>query len=382
MCATAAKHRKFRITDAMGVVMDARRQNLSAVGIVLLTFMITPVFGQAQHIPRTPSGKSDLSGTYDVATLTPLQRPARFGDKASLTEEEAAELERQEFDRHLDRNASSNPNREAPPAGGDGSAGAAGNVGGYNTFWIDRGSSPVLVDGQYPTSIIIDPPNGRQPPMTPDAQAKTAERTLRRRENSGTAWWMIENGPDAPGPYDDPEIRPLAERCLLGFSSTGGPPMLPALYNNLKRIVQTDDYVMILVEMVHDARIVRINQEHAPPEIRGWLGDSIGHWEGDTLVVDTTNFNDTPALRAATRDLHVVERFTRVDVDTLRYEFTVEDPNVWTAPWSGEYVWPTSSNRVYEYACHEANYSFRGILGGARVLEQDVRDDNVPDQGR
>ena len=382
MCATAAKQRKFRITDAMGVVMDARRQIFSAAVIALVTSMSTPMFGQAQKIQRTPSDKPDLSGTYDVATLTPLQRPERFGDKAYLTEEEAAELERQEFDRQLDRNAASNPNREAPPAGGDGSAGAAGNVGGYNTFWIDRGSSPVLVNGQYPTSIIIDPPNGRQPPMTPDAQAKTMERALRRRENTGTAWWMIENGPDAPGPYDDPEIRPLAERCLLGFSSTGGPPMLPALYNNLKRIVQTDDYVMILVEMVHDARIVRLNQKHAPPEIRSWLGDSVGHWEGNTLVIDTTNFNDTPALRAATRDLHVVERFTRVGVDALRYEFTVEDPNVWTAPWSGEYIWPTSSNRVYEYACHEANYSFRGILGGARVLEQDVRDGNVRGQGR
>ena len=346
-------------------------------GFALVGVLATSILSHAQDIPRTAAGKPDLSGTYDVATLTPLERPEHFGNKAYLTEEEAAAVERQEFDRQLDRNAASNPNREAPPDGGDGSAGAAGNVGGYNTFWIDRGSSPVLVDGQYPTSIIVDPANGRQPPLTREGQRRADERTSVRRDNSGTAWWMIENGPDAPGPYDDPEIRPLAERCLLGFSSTGGPPMLPALYNNLKRIVQTDDYVMILVEMVHDARVVRIGQQHAPSEIRGWLGDSIGYWDGDTLVVDTTNFNDTPALRGATRDLHVIERFTRVDADTLRYEFTVEDPNVWTAPWSGEYVWPASDNRVYEYACHEANYSFQGILGGARILEQDVRDGNV-----
>ncbi len=358
---------------------DRRCGLLGGVVVALTACVIAPAIGQAQaqDIPRTPSGKPDLSGTYNVATLTPFQRPDEFGEKAFLTDEEAAEIEREEFDRHLERNAASNPNREAPPDGGDGSPGAAGNVGGYNTFWIDRGSSRLLVDGQYPTSIIVDPPNGRQPPLTDAGQRRSEARALRRRENSGTAWWMIENGPDAPGPYDDPEIRPLAERCLLGFSSTGGPPMLPALYNNLKRIVQTDDHVMILIEMVHDARIVRMNQAHAPPDIRGWLGDSVGHWEGDTLVIDTTNFNDTPALRQATRDLHVVERLTRLDADTLRYEFTVADPNVWTAPWSGEYVWPTSSDRVYEYACHEANYSFRGILGGARILEQDVRDGKV-----
>ena len=360
--------------------MICRYRLLPAVALLFLTVSAT-IGAQTTATPRTLSGHPDLSGTYDIATLTPLQRPERFGEKAFLTEEEAAALEREEFDRNLDRNQASNPNREAPPEGGDGSRGAAGNVGGYNSFWIDRGTSAVLVDGQYPTSIIVDPVNGRQPPLTATARTQAAERAaFRGRENSGTAWWMVENGLDAPGPYDDPEIRPLAERCLLGFSSTGGPPMLPALYNNLKRIVQTDDYIMILIEMVHDARIIRLNQEHAPSNIRGWLGDSVGHWDGDSLVIDTTNFNDTPALRGATRDLHVVERFTRLDANTLHYEFTVEDPNVWTAPWSGEYVWPVSNDRVYEYACHEANYSFQGILGGARILEQDVRDGTVPQQ--
>ena len=149
--------------------------------------------------------------------------------------------------------------------------------------------------------------------------------------------------------------------------------MLPVLYNNLKRIVQTDDYVMILVEMVHDARIVRMNEEHAPPEVRSWLGDSVGHWEGDTLVVDTTNFKDTPGLSGASRDLHVVERFTRLDADTLLYHFTVDDPTIWSAKWSGEYVWPVTSDRVYEYACHEANYAMGGILRGARILEDEAR---------
>jgi hypothetical protein len=200
-----------------------------------------------------------------------------------------------------------------------------------------------------------------------------ARLAARARPNTGTAWWL-EDDLSAPGPYDHPEQRPHAERCLMGFGSTAGPPMLPVLYNNLKRIVQSDDTVMILVEMVHDARIVRMNQEHVSPEIRTWLGDSVGHWDGDTLVVDTTNFADTPSLGQASRNLHVVERFTRIDADTLLYAFTVDDPTVWEAPWSGEYVWPATDNKVYEYACHEANYSFGGILRGARVLEADARE--------
>ena len=351
------------------------RATVAATGLVLGCSALI----QAQEIPRTPSGRPHLSGTYDIATLTPLQRPERFGNTLELSEEEAAAIARQELERNTQRNEASDPNREAPPVGGDGSPGAAGNVGGYNTFWIDRGAGAFQIDGQSRTSIITDPPDGRQPPLTAEARARARSRAAFARPNTGTAWWLIENGPEAPGPYDDPEIRPLAERCLLGFGSTAGPPMLPVLYNNLKRIVQTDDYVMILVEMVHDARIVRMNQQHAPPEVRSWLGDSVGHWEGDTLVIDTTNFNDTPALRGATRDLHVVERFTRIDADRLLYQFTVEDPGVWTAPWSGEYIWPATDARVYEYACHEANYSFRGILGGARILEQDVREGRVPD---
>lgn len=330
----------------------------------------------AADIPRTPTGRPDISGTYDIATLTPLQRPKHYGDKLTLTNEEAQEIARKEATRNASRNAASDPDRNAPPQGGDGSVGAAGNVGGYNTFWIDRGSGAFKIDGSWRTSIIVDPPNGQRPPLTAAAKQRAAKRAAIFRSNSGKnmnqgrAWWVDEKLPT--GPYDDPELRPLAERCLLGFGSTGGPPMLPVLYNNLKRIVQTEDSILIFVEMVHDARIVRMNAEHAPADIRKWMGDSVGRWEGDTLVVDTTNFNDKPALSGATRDLHVVERFTRVDKDTLLYRFTVEDPNVWTKPWSGEYAWPASDQRVYEYACHEANYSFGGILRGARILEADL----------
>ena len=331
--------------------------------------------------PRRPDGRPDLSGTYDIATLTPLQRPAEFGDTLVLTEEEAATLAAEAgsleriFNIPAERNQETAAPREAPPVGGDGSSGAAGNVGGYNSFWMDFGQSGFQIDGEYRTSIIVDPADGRRPPLTQEARERLAARAAFLRPNTGTAWWL-ENDPDAPGPYDHPEQRPHAERCLMGFGSTAGPPMLPVLYNNLKRIVQTDETIMILVEMVHDARVIRMNQEHVAPDIRSWLGDSVGHWEGDTLVVDTSNFRDSPSLGQASENLHVVERFTRINKGTLLYQFTVDDPTVWTAPWSGEYVWPATENRVYEYACHEANYSFGGILRGARVLEADAREES------
>ena len=312
--------------------------------------------------------RPDFTGTYDTATMTPLQRPKEYGDQLILTPEVAEAAARQRAAYMAERSRDSDPERDAPPAGGDGSTGASGNVGGYNTFWIDNGETAIRIDGEYRTSILTTPGNGRRPAMTPDGQKRAAARRAFYRENTGEAWWLELDG---PGPYDGPESRTLSDRCLLGFGSTGGPPMLPTLYNNHKRIVQTPDHVMILVEMVHDARVIRMNSEHAPPEVRRWLGDSIGWWEGDTLVVDTTNFTDRPALSMATRDLHVVERFRRAADGTLIYSFFVEDPNVWTEPWGGEYPWPASDDRVYEYACHEGNYAMEGILKGARILEAD-----------
>ena len=169
------------------------------------------------------------------------------------------------------------------------------------------------------------------------------------------------------------EQRPFAERCLLGFGSTAGPPMLPVLYNNHKRIVQTEDRIMILTEMNHDARIIRMNSEHDPSEIRKWLGDSVGHWEGDTLVVKTINFRDQPSFTRGSRNMTVTERFNLESTNKLIYSFTVEDPTVWTAPFTGEYAWSRSDDMVFEYACHEANYSFEGILRGARLLEAEFR---------
>jgi len=352
-------------------------------GLAVVALALAPVASaQGSDIPRTPSGRPDLSGTYDVSTLTPMQRPSDLGDKQFLTDEEAAEIAAQELARNTERQRDSDPNRGAPPQGGDGSTGAAGNVGGYNTFWIDRGTGAFQIDGQWRTSILIDPPNGRFPSPSPEVVAERQARraalsageapVIRRRQNDGTAYWL-EAGLDAPGPYDNMEQRPFAERCILSFSSTAGPPMMPALYNNHKRIVQTEDTVVILVEMVHDARVVRMNAEHDPPEIQKWLGDSIGWWEGDTLVVETTNFRDTPAYSQDSKDMKVTERFRMESADKLVYSFTVEDSSVWTAPFTGEYSWPRTDNKVFEYACHEANYSFEGIMKGARLLEAEFR---------
>ena len=347
--------------------------------LAVMCVALAPVAAaQNGDFPRTPSGHPDLSGTYDVSTRTPMQRPTEFGERKFLTDEEAAEIATEELQRNIERQQPSDPNRGAPPEGGDGSPGAAGNVGGYNSFWIDRGAGAFKIDGQWRTSILIDPPNGRFPPQTEarrDAQrARREARTgqVRRFQNDGTAYWL-EAGLDAPGPYDNMEQRPFAERCLLSFSSTAGPPMMPALYNNHKRIVQSEDTVLILVEMVHDARIVRMNAEHDPPEIQKWLGDSIGWWEGDTLVVETTNFRDRPAYAQGSKNMKVTERFSRLDADTLLYNFTVEDQTVWSAPFTGEYAWPRSDNKVYEYACHEGNYALEGIMHGARLLEADFR---------
>jgi hypothetical protein len=333
--------------------------------VLLTAVMAIASYAQPQ---RMPDGHPDLQGTYDLATLTPLERPA--GAKAVLTPEEAAKLEKDTAARRDKANDPIKGDRPAPPKGGDGSPGPYGNVGGYNYFWLDPGSRYTVVDGQIRTSIVVDPPDGRVPTMTQAARKRT--RGLSARPTSD-AQESKDPGLEPAGSYDDPERRPLGERCLLGFGSTSGPPALPDyFYNNLHQIVQTADSVMILTEMVHDARIVRMNAQHLPKTIRKWLGDSIGHWEGDTLVVDTTNFNDQTRFRESTENLHVIERFSRMDAKTLLYRFTIEDPATWDHPWTGEYAWPATNEPIYEYACHEANYALEDILRGARAREAEA----------
>jgi len=348
------------------------RHLMVAATIAMLVAASDRAAGQRSGLPRTYDGHPDLTGMYDLAMLTPLERPA--GLPAVLTDAEAAKLEQQVADSERAARAPISGDRDAPPKGGDGSTGPAGNVGGYNTFWLDRGTHYSTVDGQKRSSIVIDPPDGHVPALTAEARQRVA-RLLATRLTSDTTESANDPGLEPPGSYDDPERRPLGERCLLGFGSTSGPPALPNyFYNNLHQIVQTAQAVMILTEMVHDVRIVRMNAQHLPPTIRRWMGDSVGSWEGDTLVVDTTNFNDKVRFRGSTDQLHVVERFSPApDGRSLKYRFTVEDPQTWARPWTGEYTWPATNDRLFEYACHEANYALQGILSGARLREAEAK---------
>ena len=339
----------------------------STASTLLLSFVAGLV--AADEIPRRPDGRPDLAGTYDVATLTPIQRRPELGDRKVLTAAEVEQMERA-IAAWAEADAKpGDPNRKAPPSGG--------GVGGYNAIYFDRGTTATKVDGELRTSILVDPPNGRFPPLTDRGRARRASLCPFEKPNDGTAWWLDR----AVGPYDDPESLSIADRCI--FSLEAAIPVLPKFYNNLKTIVQTDTHVAILIEWMHYTRIIRLVEpgamnEHAPPELRSRAGDSIGWWEGDTLVVDTTNFLEED-WQAATlygepsppADQHVVERFTRTGRDTLLYRFTVESGDH-EAPYTGEFTWPATSGRLYEYACHEGNYSMGNTLRGARFLEREA----------
>ncbi len=334
--------------------------------LALASAATLPVEGE-EGAPTRPDGKPDFSGTYDAGTVTPVDRPPQFGDNLYLTPEEAKALEEEQAAFWADAEAAKDE-KEATKGGDNNNMFGAGNVGGYNIFWIDPGSEAVMVDGRFRTSIIYDPPNGRRPAMTPTAMAKTMKNLSSFiHDNDGTASWLDKGG---HGPFDGPEDLAIAERCLLGFS--GGPPMLPSLYNNYIRVIQTADHLMILNEMVHDARLVRIDGKHGPDDVREWQGDSIGYWDGDTLVVETRNFRADTGLMGGDENLEVVERFSRAANGNLNYRFTVTDSTAWTAPWSGEYEWTAKNDsKVYEYACHEGNYAMGNILRGARLLESE-----------
>jgi hypothetical protein len=357
----------------------------TVLGLALgLSLAALPVAGQVMNIPagselaRTPDGHPDLQGTYDLATMTPLERWP--GDPPFLTKEKAVSLQRAELERRSKSAGGDEPlplDRPPPPVGGDTSEPKSffevlekrggGAVGGYNRAWLNQGLAYTEVGGQIRTSIIIDPPDGRLPPYNEIARERLA---AARATPTSTAAERQGGAAAPPGAFDNPEQRPLSERCLLGFGSTSGPPALPDyFYNDLHQIVQTPDSIMILSEMIHDARIVRMNAQHLPKNLRRWMGDSVGHWEGDTLVVDTTNFTEKTRFSGSTENLHVVERFTRIDDKALLYRFTVEDPNAWDRPWTGEYTWPATGKPIYEYACHEGNYAFGSILRGARRQE-------------
>ena len=311
----------------------------------------TTLVGQATKtkgaIPRTPDGHPDLQGVWTNATLTPTERPAVFNGKATVSDAEGRAYEQNDLKTNdIDRD-------DAPilkAINGDNA------VAGYNNLFIDRGSELARVDGVKRTSLIIDPPDGKVPPLTPEGRVRLAS---------------LFRGGDK---YENVKQRPLSERCIIGFGWTSGPPMVPALYNSNYQIVETRDAIMILVEMVHDVRRIRMNAEHLPKTVLQFMGDSVGHWEGDTLVVDTTNFRPENAFRGATESLHVVERFQRVDQNTILYRAIIEDPATFTRPFTMEYPFLASPGPVYEYACHEGNYAMPDIMGGARKLDAEGRE--------
>jgi hypothetical protein len=293
------------------------------------------------RLPRTAEGHPDLQGVWNYATVTPLERPNDLGAKTVLSDEEAAEFEQREADK-----ADHDKNKPVDI------------VGNYNEFWYD-GDKKVV--GTKRTSLIVDPHDGRLPPQTPEADRRDAAIAAARRgvgrHEPTPGGWVEELGPGG-----------LQVRCILGFNS--GPPMTPAAYNQNMQIFQTPDYVVILNEMIHNARVIPMDgRPHG--SLPQWVGNSRGRWEGDTLVVDTTNFKRETAFLSGktTSKLHLIERFSRVNADTLLYQFTVDDPNVWTRPWTAEIAMTTNRDRIYEYACHEGNYGLVGILGGARTKD-------------
>ena len=347
------------------------------LAVLLLSAVLAPPLagqtrnGEANDPPRTPWGDPDLQGVWNYSMNTPLERPEEFGARALLTEEEAAQRAHADTQLRFEQD-NRTPAIEAEPTGGD--------VGGYNRFWTDLRRTPLQA------SLVVDPPDGRIPPLTaPAAEWHAETRRIRRG--------ISVDEPTPGGFVEDLGRRGLFTRCILGFNS--GPPMIPTLYNANVQIVQTPDHVALLNEMVHSVRMVPLDgRPGAPPAIRQWLGDSRGRWEGDTLVVTTTNFTDQvfdpsngprrrdggdPAAAASERiemlggnmrplggGLTLVERFTRTGEDTLLYRFTMHDPAWYTAAWTAQIPMTRSNGPVYEYACHEGNHSIVNILAGAR----------------
>ena len=285
--------------------------------------------------PRAAGGHPDLEGFWTNATLTPFERPREYAGKETFTAEEAAEFERRILD---------TSNRDRRPSNAEADVALA-----YNEAWFERGTK---ISPTRRTSIVIDPPDGRVPPLTPQAQRAAAARAeVQRRAPTG------------------PQDMSLPVRCILW--PTAGPPMVPGPYNNNYQIVQTREYVAISTEMIHDVRIIPLDgRPHPGGDVRQWMGDSTGHWEGDTLVVDTTNFTDKTNYRGSDRNLHLVERFTRTSPDVILYQFTVDDPTAFTKPWTGEIPMIKTGGPLYEYACHEGNYAMTNMLSAARAAEK------------
>lgn len=303
--------------------------------------------------PRTADGKPDLQGVWTNVSLTTLLRSPEFKTN-TVSEAEAERVARQRAAAMARSLEPTDPKAPAPPKGG--------NVGGYNSFYGDAGERLAKVKGQYRTTWLVDSDSGQLPYS--EAGRRMFDSQLAFTRNN----------------FDGPEARPMAERCVVGFGSTAGPPMINVLYNNNYQIVQTPDNVVIHVEMNHDARVIRMNGKHLPASVRPWMGDSVGRWEGDTLVVETKNFNPGERLRTnfsqsffISVNAKVTERFTRVSPTEILYEFAVDDPETYSKMWRAEMSMHAAEGNIFEYACHEGNYALPGILAGARKAEQGAR---------
>ena len=319
------------------------RYSLSALAAVAMAQSpaVRPAV-KAWTMPRTADGQPDLQGNWNNSTLTQLERPRQFADKQFLSEQETVELETR---------IAKQGNWDRPGASPQPGVGL-----GYNYVFWDAGTKLARLDGRGLTSLIIDPPDGRMPPLTAEAQKReTARREARSKR----------------GPFESYTDLNLAERCI-----TRGEPKLPGGYNNNVQIVQTRDTVMIMGEMLHEVRVIYLDgRPHVPSNVRLWQGDSIGHWEGDTLVVDTTNYRDEVRFASfnccgpAGGNMHIVERFRRVDENTIDFRYTVDDPSTYTRPWTVAVPMTRMREPIYEYACHEGNYAMEDILKGARAEE-------------
>jgi hypothetical protein len=315
-------------------------------------------------VPLAADGHPDLGGFWSNATLTPERRPAKFGNRLTYTPAEAKALETavvkevDEGNKPTDPNSGADGGKEDPKNLRPEFAAAGGDVGGYNRGWLDPGSSVMRVHGEPRTSFLTTP-DGQPPARIPTAA-----------QGGGFARG---GGGGGMGSFDNPENRSLGERCIMGFGRNAGPPMLPnGFYNNNYQFLQTKDSFAIEVEMVHDTRIVRIGGTHRTDGVRPWMGDSVGHWEGATLVVETTNIPQTQAYNGSWKDLKVTERFTRDGKDRVLYQYSIDDPTTWAKPWGGEYEFYKLQGQIYEYACHEGNYALPGMLGGARRQEKEA----------
>lgn len=333
----------------------SHRPSVTALAALSVAALLTtiPVAGQTaaavkpNAIPRTADGHPDLSGVYTTATTVPVARPANLGAKEFYADE-------------ADRQATARANAAGRGARGGGGAAIDPETGQpalavhYDTSQFGLSGATVARAPSLRTSIITGA-EGRVPPMTPEAQKRQADN---RAYNAAHQW-------------DGPETRPLGERCIMWPAE--GPPMMPEGYNSNVQIVQGLGYVSVLQEMIHDARVIPTDgRPHLPENIRQWMGDARGHWEGETLVVETTNFTDRTTLQQAptSAKLKVTEKFSRVDANTVLYQFTVDDPATWTKPWSGEVTMTKLDGPIYEYACNEGNYGMANNLSGARAQEK------------